>query len=134
MIFFMNCFGRQVPLIMGLGLAAVSYFLLTQTTNPLLAVNFVVLAGLGCAVSIPAWGAAALDASEAGGRGLLLGVLATVQGLGGVGGQVVGGLTNAAWGPLAPFKIGAILLVAALVLTVIQLYHQRRQTLVLVPS
>lgn len=119
-------FGRHVPLITGLGLAAVSYFLLTQTTNPLLAVNFVVLAGLGCAVSIPAWGAAALDATEAGGRGLLLGVLATVQGLGGVGGQVAGGLTNAAWGPLAPFKIGAILLVAALVLTVIHLHHQRR--------
>lgn len=119
-------FGRQPPLMLGLGLAAVCYYLLSQTSNPLLAANLVVLAGLGYAISIPAWGAAALDATEAGGRGLMLGVLGTVQGLGGVLGQAVGGLSNAAWGPVAPFKIGAMLLVAALLLTAMHLYHQRR--------
>ncbi len=119
-------FGRQLPLMLGLGLAAVCYYLLSQTSNPLLAANLVVLAGLGYAISIPAWGAAALDATEAGGRGLMLGVLGTVQGLGGVVGQAVGGLSNAAWGPVAPFKIGAMLLIAALLLTAMHLYHQRR--------
>ncbi len=119
-------FGRQPPLIAGLALASLCYFALSQTTDPLLAVHLVVLAGLGYAVSIPAWGAAALDATELGGRGLLLGVLATVQGLGGAAGQALGGLTNAAWGPVAPFKLGAILLALALVLTVMHLQHQRR--------
>ena len=124
-------FGRQLPLMLGLGLAAVCYYLLSQTTNPLLAANLVVLAGLGYAISIPAWGAAALDATEAGGRGLMLGVLGTVQGLGGVVGQAVGGLSNAAWGPVAPFKIGAVLLLAALLLTAMHLYHQQRNAPIL---
>ena len=123
-------FGRQLPLIGGLGLAAVCYFALSQTTHPVLAVHLVVLAGLGYAVSIPAWGAAALDASELGGRGLMLGVLATVQAFGGAAGQAIGGMTNAAWGPLAPFKMGAILLMLALVLTLMHLQHQRRSVAV----
>jgi MFS family permease len=119
-------FGRQLPLIGGLAVAALSFYALSRTTDPLLAVNLVVLAGLAYAVSIPAWGAAVLDASEFGGRGLMLGVLATVQGFGGAVGQAIGGVVNAAWGPVAPFKLGAILLMMALVLTVMHLHHQRR--------
>jgi len=119
-------FGRQVPLIGGLAMAALGYFALSQTSNPLLAMNLVVVAGLGYAVCLPAWGAAALDATETGGRGLLLGTLATVQGLGGVAGPALGGLTNAVWGPLAPFKVGAIVLALALLLTVVHLRHQLR--------
>jgi predicted MFS family arabinose efflux permease len=119
-------FGRQMPLIVGLATAAVCYYALSETTHPLIAVNLVVLAGLAYAVSIPAWGAAALDATEFGGRGLMLGLLATVQGLGGAAGQAIGGLTSAAFGPVAPFRMGAILLTLALVLTVMQLRQQRR--------
>ena len=119
-------FGRQIPLIVGLATAAVCYYALSETTHPLIAVNLVVLAGLAYAVSIPAWGAAALDATEFGGRGLMLGMLATVQGLGGAAGQAIGGLTSAAFGPVAPFRMGAILLMLALVLTVMQLRQQRR--------
>ncbi len=119
-------FGRQLPLIAGLGVASLCYFALSQTTHPLLAVYLVVLAGLGYAVSIPAWGAAALDASEFGSRGLMLGVLATVQGVGGAAGQAIGGVTSAAFGPVAPFKMGAMLLMLALVLTVAHLLQQRR--------
>lgn len=119
-------FGRQMPLIGGLAVAALCFYALSQTTHPLLAVNLVVLAGLAYAVSIPAWGAAALDATEFGSRGLMLGVLATVQGFGGAVGQAIGGVTNAAWGPVAPFKMGAILLMLALFLTVMHLQHQRR--------
>ncbi len=118
-------FGRQLPLIVGLAVAAVCYYLLSQTHQPLLAVNLVVLAGLAYAISVPAWGAAALDASELGSRGLVLGMLATVQGMGGAAGQAIGGVTSAFWGPVAPFKVGAILLAFALVLTVMQLRQQR---------
>lgn len=118
-------FGRQPPLIAGLATAAGCYAALSVTSHPLLAVNLVVLAGLAYAISIPAWGAAALDATEFGGRGLVLGVLATVQGLGGAAGQAVGGLTNNAFGPAAPFRLGACLLAVAMVLTIMQLRHQR---------
>jgi predicted MFS family arabinose efflux permease len=120
-------FGRTLPLIGGLFVAALSYSALSQTTHPLLAVNFIVLAGLAYAVSIPAWGAAALDATELGGRGLVLGMLATVQGFGGIIGQAIGGVTSAAWGPAAPFKAGALLLMIALLLTVLYLQQQRRR-------
>jgi DHA1 family multidrug resistance protein-like MFS transporter len=125
-------FGRQVPLIAGLAIAAVCYYALSETTHPLIAVNLVVLAGLAYTVSIPAWGAAALDATELGSRGLMLGLLATVQGLGGAVGQAVGGLASAAWGPVAPFRMGAILLGVAVVLTIMHLRDQRRAEAVLV--
>jgi MFS family permease len=119
-------FGRQLPLIAGLAVATCCYFALSQTTNPVLAVHLIVLAGLAYAVSIPAWGAAALDASEIGGRGLLMGVFATVQGFGGVVGQLIGGMSSEFWGPVAPFKMGGLLLMLALFLTVAHLYHHRR--------
>ena len=119
-------FGRQLPLIVGLATAALCYSALSYTSQPLIAVNLIVLAGLAYAVSIPAWGAAALDATEFGSRGLVLGVLATVQGFGGAAGQALGGLTNSFWGPVAPFRMGAVLLVVALALTMMQLRQQRR--------
>jgi MFS family permease len=119
-------FGRQLPLMVGLAVAALSLFALTQTRSPFLAMNLVVLAGLAYAVSIPAWSAAALDATELGSRGVLLGALAAVQGLGGAMGQALGGTVNQLYGPLAPFKFGAILLAVALVLTFIHLQHQRK--------
>jgi MFS family permease len=121
-------FGRQGPLIVGLAVAALSLFALTQTRSPFLAVNLAVLAGLAYAVSIPAWSAAALDATEIGSRGVLLGALTAVQGLGGALGQALGGTVNQLYGPLAPFKFGAILLGVALVLTVLHLRHQRRSS------
>jgi MFS family permease len=117
-------FGRQAPLIAGLATTALCYYALSVTSHPLIAVNLVVLAGFAYAISIPAWGAAALDATEFGGRGLVLGVLATVQAFGGAAGQAIGGLTNAAWGPLAPFRMGAILLGLAIVLTIVHLRQQ----------
>jgi DHA1 family multidrug resistance protein-like MFS transporter len=119
-------FGRQLPLIAGLAIAALCYSALSYTSQPLIAVNLIVLAGLAYAISIPAWGAAALDATEFGSRGVMLGVLATVQGFGGAAGQAIGGLTGAAWGPVAPFRMGAILLVVAMALTIMQLRQQRR--------
>jgi MFS family permease len=117
-------YGRQVPLVAGLFVAAISIFALTLTDSPIIVVHLVVLAGLAYAISIPAWGAAALDATDAGSRGLWLGALAAVQGLGTAGGQALGGLVGSEWGPLAPFKFAAALLLIALVLIVA---HQRMQ-------
>jgi MFS family permease len=118
-------FGRQVPLIGGLFVASLSLFALTLTRSPFIAVNLVVLAGLAYAVLIPAWGAAALDATDVGSRGLWLGALTAVQGLGTAGGQALGGLIGGVWGPLAPFKLAALMLMLAVAL--IATHHQWHQ-------
>jgi MFS family permease len=118
-------YGRQVPLVVGVFVAALSLFALTLTRSPFIAVNLVVLAGLAYAISIPAWAAAALDATDAGSRGLWLGTLSAVQGLGVAGGQAMGGVIGGIWGPLAPFKIAALMLMIALALIVAQ--QSRRQ-------
>jgi MFS family permease len=118
-------FGRQVPLVGGLFVASLCMFSLTLTRDPFIVVNLVVLAGLAYAVSVPAWGAAALDATDVGSRGLWLGALSAVQGLGVAGGQALGGLIGGVWGPLAPFKLAALLLMVALALT---MSHQAVQT------
>jgi MFS family permease len=111
-------YGRMVPLVGGLLVAAICIFALTLTRDPLIVVNLVVLAGLACAISIPAWGAAALDATDAGSRGVWLGALTAVQGFGVAGGQALGGVIGGVWGPLAPFKIAALMLMMALVLII----------------
>ncbi|MBI5288507.1 MAG: MFS transporter [Chloroflexi bacterium] len=120
--------GRQVLLAGGLLVAALSIFALTLTTSPYIAVNFVVLAGVAYAISMPAWGAAALDATDAGSRGLWLGALSAVQGLGAAGGQALGGVIGGMYGPLAPFKVAAFMLMMALLLIVAHQYaHSRRR-------
>jgi predicted MFS family arabinose efflux permease len=119
---------RHIPLVVGLFVAAICIFALTLTREPIIVANLVVLAGLAYAISIPAWGAAALDATDAGSRGLWLGLLSAVQGLGVAGGQALGGAIGGMWGPLAPFKIAALLLLVALALIIShQWAHARRQ-------
>ncbi len=120
-------YGRQVPLVAGLFVASMCIFGLTLTRSPFIVVNLVVLAGLAYAISIPAWGAAALDATDAGSRGLWLGALTAVQGLGVAGGQALGGVIGGVYGPLAPFKLAALLLMVALALTVAHQHMQDRR-------
>jgi len=122
-------FGREVPLVAGLFVAALCIFALTLTRSPIIVVNLVVLAGLAYAVSIPAWGAAALDATDVGSRGLWLGALSAVQGLGVAAGQAMGGAIGGVWGPLAPFKLASLLLMVALALIVSHQYTQSRRRL-----
>jgi MFS family permease len=127
-------FGRQLPLLVGLGVTALSLFALTLTRSPFIAVNLAVLAGLAYAVSVPAWCAAALDATQVHSRGLLLGALAAVQGLGGALGQAAGGRVSEEYGPVAPFKFAAILLGVAILLTLVYVQHQRvRGDILLLP-
>ncbi len=119
-------FGRQRPLMVGLGICALSLYAITQTSSALLVVNLAVLGGLAYAVCVPAWSAAALDAVSIGSRGMLIGVLTAIQGLGAVMGQALGGTVGEAFGPLAPFRFGALMLGVALVLTFVHMQHQRR--------
>jgi MFS family permease len=121
-------FGRHVPLIVGLAIASLSIFALTLTRSPLLVAHLVVLAGLAYAISVPAWGAAALDATDVGSRGLWLGALSAVQGLGVAGGQALGGVVGGVWGPLAPFKIAAAMLMIAVFLVALQYATHHRKT------
>ena len=118
-------FGRQLPLLVGLAVIALSLFALTLTHSPFVAVNLAVLAGLAYAVSVPAWCAAALDATQVHSRGVLLGALAAVQGLGGAVGQAAGGRVSEMYGPVAPFKFAAALLGVAILLTLVYVQHQR---------
>ena len=118
-------FGRQLPLLVGLAVIALSLFALTLTHSPFIAVNLAVLAGLAYAVSVPAWCAAALDATQVHSRGVLLGALAAVQGLGGAVGQAAGGRVSEMYGPVAPFKFAAALLGVAILLTLVYVQHQR---------
>ena len=118
-------FGRQLPLLVGLAVIALSLFALTLTHSPFVAVNLAVLAGLAYAVSVPAWCAAALDATQVHSRGVLLGALAAVQGLGGAVGQAAGGRVSEMYGPVAPFRFAAVLLGVAILLTLVYVQHQR---------
>jgi MFS family permease len=118
-------FGRQLPLLVGLAVIALSLFALTLTHSPFIAVNLAVLAGLAYAVSVPAWCAAALDATQVHSRGVLLGALAAVQGLGGAVGQAAGGRVSEMYGPVAPFRFAAVLLGVAILLTLVYVQHQR---------
>ncbi len=120
-------FGRQLPLFVGLGVTALSLFALTLTRSPFIVVNLAVLAGLAYAVSVPAWCAAALDATQVHSRGVLLGALATIQGLGAAVGQAAGGRVSEMYGPVAPFKFAAIFLGVAMLLTLVHVEHQRRK-------
>lgn len=126
--------GRNVVLGGGLFVAALSIFALTLTTSPYIAINFVVLAGVAYAISMPAWGAAALDATDAGSRGLWLGALSAVQGFGAAGGQALGGVLGSMYGPLAPFKLAALMLMLALVVIVAHQYqHARSRDAIAIP-
>jgi MFS family permease len=118
-------FERHVPMVAGLVVAAGCLFALTLTRSPMIVVSLVVLAGLAYAICVPAWGAAALDATDAGARGLWLGSLSAVQGLGVAGGQALGGVIGGVWGPLAPFKFAALMLSIAIALIVVNQWHQR---------
>jgi len=124
-------FGRQLPLLIGLAVTALSLFALTLTHSPFVAVNLAVLAGLAYAVSVPAWCAAALDATQVHSRGVLLGALGAVQGLGAALGQAAGGRVGEMYGPVAPFKFAAVLLGVAILLTLVFIQHQRMKGAVL---
>jgi DHA1 family multidrug resistance protein-like MFS transporter len=109
--------GRKPPIVIGLALLTVCYAAAPATINLLVVAAGATCAGLGYALAVPAWNALAMDRIPPGGRGLLLGAVATVQGAGLAVGPVVGGYLWEHIGPYAPFTTGAGLLLAATVLS-----------------
>ena len=101
----------------GLALLTVCYAAAPATTSLLVVAAGATCAGLGYALAVPAWNALAMDRIPPGGRGLLLGAVATVQGAGFVVGPVVGGYLWEHIHPYAPFAAGALLLLAATLLS-----------------
>lgn len=109
--------GRKPPIVTGLALLTVCYAAAPATTNLLVVVAGATCAGLGYALAVPAWNALAMDRIPPGGRGLLLGAVATVQGAGLAVGPVVGGYLWEHIHPYAPFAAGAVLLLSATILS-----------------
>ena len=109
--------GRKPPIVTGLALLTLCYAAAPATTNLLVVAVGATCAGLGYALAVPAWNALALDRIPPGGRGLLLGAVATVQGAGLAVGPVVGGYLWERLHPYAPFAAGAFLLLAATILS-----------------
>jgi MFS family permease len=109
--------GRKPPIVTGLALLTVCYAAAPATTNLLVVAAGATWAGLGYALAVPAWNALAMDRIPPGGRGLLLGAVATVQGAGLAVGPVVGGYLWERVHPYAPFAAGAVLLLAATILS-----------------
>ena len=101
----------------GLALLTVCYAAAPATTSLLVVAAGATCAGLGYALAVPAWNALAMDRIPPGGRGLLLGAVATVQGAGLAVGPVVGGYLWEHIRPYAPFTAGALLLLAATLLS-----------------
>jgi len=109
--------GRKPPIVSGLALLTVCYAAAPATTNLLVVAAGATCAGLGYALAVPAWNALAMDRIPPGGRGLLLGAVATVQGAGLAVGPVVGGYLWEHIHPYAPFAAGAVLLLSATILS-----------------
>ena len=111
--------GRKPPLVVGLALLAICYGAAPLTTNLLVVTAGATCAGLGYALAVPAWNALAMDRIPTERRGLLLGAVATVQGAGLAIGPIVGGALWEHLFPYAPFMSGAVLLLAATLLSLL---------------
>lgn len=83
------------------------------TTNLVVVTTGATVAGLGYALAVPAWNALAMDRIPERTRGLLLGAVATVQGVGLAIGPVLGGYLWEQVHHYAPFLAGALLLLVA---------------------
>jgi DHA1 family multidrug resistance protein-like MFS transporter len=111
--------GRKPPIVAGLALLAICFGGAPITINLLVVTAGATLAGLGYALAVPAWNALAMDKIPQRSRGLLLGVLATVQGAGLAIGPVLGGYMWEHVHHYAPFMAGALLLLIATVLALL---------------
>lgn len=107
--------GRRPPLLVGLLLLALPFWLSPTSTHPAVVALGASVAGLGYAAAVPAWNALAMDRIPVQGRGLLLGGIAAVQGIGLVLGPSVGGLLWE-WSPYAPLLLAAASFTVALAL------------------
>lgn len=105
--------GRKLPMVAGLALLTVCFGGAPVTTNLVVVTTGATVAGLGYALAVPAWNALAMDRIPERTRGLLLGAVATVQGVGLAIGPVLGGYLWEQVHHYAPFLAGALLLLVA---------------------
>jgi len=118
--------GRSLPMIVGLADFAICLVCISFTRTPWIACAIACVAAAGYVLSLPAINAALMDVSSVYNRGLLTGLTTSIQAIGIVIGPLVGGVAVDAFGPRAPFRLSAIVIVIALLLAV--LYGRREGT------
>lgn len=101
--------GRELPLLLGLIIIAIPFWGAPLSIDPVIVSSGGVLAGLGYALLVPAWNALIMDWIPAQARGVFLGAIATVQGVGLALGPAVGGALWNQIGVYAPFTASAVL-------------------------
>ena len=101
--------GRETPMLLGLCLIAIPFWGAALSTQPLVVSAGGMVAALGYALLVPAWNAFIMDWIPDRRRGLFLGGIATVQGIGLAAGPVIGGRLFEL-NPYAPFWLAGTLL------------------------
>jgi MFS transporter, DHA1 family, multidrug resistance protein len=112
--------GRKRPLIAGMAVFALCLWLSPLSTAPLVVAFGAAIGGLGYALAVPAWNALTMDMIPRESRGTMLGVVASLQGIGLVVGPYAGGALWEQVSHLSPFLASAAVLSlgAALSLTI----------------
>ena len=113
-------------MLLGLCLIAIPFSCAAISTQPLIVSAGAMVAALGYALFVPAWNALVMDWIPEQNRGLFLGAVATVQGIGFAAGPVIGGKLfemNA----YAPFWMAGALLAFGAVLAARTAYRSSQQ-------
>jgi MFS family permease len=101
--------GRELPLLLGLVIIAIPFWGASLSIDPVIVSLGGMMAGLGYALLVPAWNALIMDWIPARARGIFLGAIATVQGVGLALGPAAGGALWNQIGVYAPFTASALL-------------------------
>lgn len=124
--------GRHVPMLLGLILIAIPFWGASLSTVPFIVSAGGMVAALGYAFFVPSWNAQVMDYIPAARRGLFLGGVATVQGLGLAMGPYIGGQLFQQ-NPYAPFwGAGALMTLAAGGAAVLLSQHRSARAIVLI--
>jgi MFS family permease len=108
--------GRYQPLLGGLSIGAVALIVASFAASAWVLMFIAIPVMLAYTISVPAVSAVMMDISQRGSRGVVLGALTAVQGVGGTIGPPIGGHAFDAFGPTVPFQLAAVMLGAAVVM------------------
>ncbi len=108
--------GRYQPLLGGLSIGAVALILASFVASAWVLMFIAIPVMLAYTISVPAISAVMMDLSQRGSRGVVLGALTAVQGIGGTIGPPIGGHAFDAFGPTVPFQLAAVMLGVAVVM------------------